>query len=86
MKPLKLSVTLAMSFASILVVSGYIGNTGKNADSKLFPASQAESQKSDHSKRIYIASCADPMDDLCADYKPHEKEIREAIVGTGIFV
>lgn len=68
MKTLKLSVALAMSFAAILAVSGYVGYTSQNTDANNFKS------------HIYIASCADPMDDLCDIYKPTEKEIREKIV------
>ena len=73
MKTTKFNIALAMSFAAILAVSGYIGYTGENADGV-----------NNFKSHIHLADCNDIMDDLCADYKSGEKEIRETI-GAGIF-
>ncbi len=100
MKTLKLSIALAMSFAAILAVSGYVGYTGENANgvnnfkSHIHLACDdmlddlCDNYKPDFNDdfktHIHLASCADPMDDLCDLYKPGEKEIKETI-GVGIF-
>ena len=68
MKTTKLNVALAMSFAAILVVSGYIGYIGEKADGV-----------NNFKSHIYLADCDDTQDDLCADKKLSKKEIRETI-------